>query len=235
MPRSATFPGAAARAPAPPRFALGVHSHEPPPAAAARTRKDVEGEHPAQQRRRPRRTLTRRSHRRRGVRRRLGAPRNDPRPPRRVWPEHAMKARRVKTRGRNQQCQLLDELQRSSSRCVAPSARRCGSSNTTCARARAGTLTFACSENPSRRAHRGLAPSTIAAADRSRRTRCPARGPLATSPWIEAAAYSASNGSRSTSCAVQESRRSAVNSYRVSRQFQGRLAGRRGQLSACGG
>ena len=49
----------------PQRLAPGVHSHEPPPAAAARTRKDVEGEHPAQQRRRPRRTLTRRSHRRR--------------------------------------------------------------------------------------------------------------------------------------------------------------------------
>ena len=35
----------------PPRLAPGVHSHEPPPAAAARTRTDVEGEHPAQQRR----------------------------------------------------------------------------------------------------------------------------------------------------------------------------------------
>jgi hypothetical protein len=90
----------------------GVHPHQPPP-AAARTRKDVQGEHPAQQRRPPRRTLTRRSHRRRGaLRLSLGAPRNHRRPPRRVRREHPVKAQRVKTRGRNQQRQLLDELQR---------------------------------------------------------------------------------------------------------------------------
>ena len=50
----------------PQALAPGVHPHQPPPAAAARTRKDVDAEHPAQQRRPPRRTLTRRSHRRRG-------------------------------------------------------------------------------------------------------------------------------------------------------------------------
>src|SRR3989454_8647607 len=42
----------------------------------------------------------------------LGARRNDRRPPRRVRREHPVKAQRVKTWGRNQQRQLLDELQR---------------------------------------------------------------------------------------------------------------------------
>src|SRR2546422_10553857 len=73
-------------------------SHEPPPAAAARTRKDVDGEHPAQQRRPLRRTLTRRSHRRRGaLLLSLGAPRNHRRPPRRVRREHPVKAQIAET------------------------------------------------------------------------------------------------------------------------------------------
>jgi hypothetical protein len=105
----------------PPRLAPGVHSHQPPPAAAAWTRKDVDGEHPAQQRRPPRRTLPRRRRRprarawprgRRPVLLSLGAPRHHRRSSRRVPCEHAVKAQRAKTRRQNQQRQLLDQLQR---------------------------------------------------------------------------------------------------------------------------
>jgi hypothetical protein len=60
----------------------------------------VEGEHPAQQRRPPRRTLTRRSHRRRGtLLLSLGARWNHRRPPRRVRREHPVKARSSRSSG----------------------------------------------------------------------------------------------------------------------------------------
>ena len=130
---------AAARATAPPRatrthepqpleqglqgLAPGVHPHDPPPAAAARPRTHVQGEDPPQQRRPHRRTLTRRSPRpgrrpRPGPRGRgpvldsLGAPRNARRPPPRDRTEHPMNAQYVNAQGRNQQRQLLDQLQR---------------------------------------------------------------------------------------------------------------------------
>jgi len=106
----------------PQALALRVHPHDPPPAAAARALKDVQDEHPAQQRR-PRRPLSWRTpgpgrrlrprrrplawHHRRG-----STPRNDRRPPRRGRPENPLKAKRMKSTGRNQDRNLLDQLQR---------------------------------------------------------------------------------------------------------------------------
>ncbi len=106
----------------PQALAPRVHPHKPPPAAAAQTLEHVRGEHPAQQRRLrrplrwrtpgPRRRLRERPRPLAGHRRRGSAPWNDLRPPRRGRTEHPMKAQRMKSTGRNQDRQLLDQLQR---------------------------------------------------------------------------------------------------------------------------
>jgi len=126
----------------PQALALRVHPHDPPPAAAARALKDVQGEHSAQQRRprRPRRWRTPGPGRRLRPRRRPLAwhhrrgstPRNDRRLPRRGRPENPLKAKRMKATGRNQAEIFSISSNGSSSRWVAPSARGCGSSNSTC-------------------------------------------------------------------------------------------------------
>jgi hypothetical protein len=90
----------------PQALAPGVHPHQPPPG--------------------PRR--------RAALLDSIGAPRNDRRPPPRGRPEHPMKAQRVKARGGISSVGFSISSSGSSSRCVAPAARGCGSSNTSCPR-----------------------------------------------------------------------------------------------------